>query len=235
MLVVHKGLQPKRRSIATRGGTAQRKGPDGSGGCESVPLDSRTTMELVLAALAGISIAAACGLRAFLPLLALAGGARIGLVHLSPSMGWLAGDAVIWTLTIATVIELLADKVPALDHALDAVSTFIRPVAAAFAAWAGIGGLHPALGMAAALIMGASALGVHALKAKTRIGSSALTMGAANPILSFIEDAVTVTISAVALLAPILGAILVATGLLVWWRAVTRRAAPPALPGESRP
>lgn len=193
----------------------------------SVQLDPRTTWELVLAAMAGISIAAACGLRAFLPLLALAGGARLGLVHLSPSMAWLSGDAVIWALTTATVLELLGDKIPALDHALDAVSTFIRPVAAAFAAYAGFGGGHPVIGLAAGLVMGAGALGVHALKAKTRIGSSALTLGTANPILSFIEDAVTLTISTIALLAPILGASLVALGLFLWWRAVGRPRATP--------
>ncbi len=188
----------------------------------SVPFDPRTSTELVLAAMAGISIAAACGLRAFLPLLALAGGARLGLVQLSPSMAWLSGDAVIWALTTATIVELLADKIPALDHALDLVSTVLRPVAAAFAAWAGIVGLHPVLGMSAALIMGAGALGVHALKAKTRLGSTALTLGTANPVLSFIEDAITVTISAVALLAPILGAILVSVGIFVCWRAFPR-------------
>lgn len=188
----------------------------------SVTLDPRTTMELVLAAMAGISIAAACGLRAFLPLLALAGGARIGLVQLSPTMAWLSGDAVILALTTATIIELLADKIPALDHVLDTVSTIIRPLAAAFAAWVGIAGLHPMLGMSAALVMGAGALGVHALKAKTRVGSSALTLGTANPVLSFIEDAITVTISAVALLAPILGAILVSLGIFLCWRIFSR-------------
>jgi len=199
----------------------------------SVQLDPRTTWELVLAAMAGISIAAACGLRAFLPLLALAGGARLGLVHLSPSMSWISGDAVIYALTIATILELLGDKIPALDHALDVLSTFIRPAAAAFAAWAGIGGLHPVLGMTAALVMGAGALGVHALKAKTRVGSSVLTLGAANPFLSFLEDAVTVTISAIALLAPILGAILVALGLYLWWRAVAKQRPPGAPSGGS--
>ncbi len=198
----------------------------------AVQFDPRTTWELVLAAMAGISIAAACGLRAFLPILALAGGARLGLVHLSPSMAWLSGDAVIWALTTATIIELMGDKIPAVDHALDMAATFIRPVAAAFAAWAGIAGGHPVLAMAAALIMGAGALGVHALKAKTRIGSSALTLGTANPILSFAEDAVAGTISLIGVLAPILGAILVATGLFWWWRVVSRPKHRPALSEE---
>ncbi len=177
----------------------------------------------VLAAMAGTAIAAACGLRAFLPLLALAGGARLGLVKLDPSTAWMAGDAAILALTTATVIELLADKVPALDHALDAVSTFIRPAAAALAAWAGFAGVHPLLGFTAATVLGAGAVGVHAAKSKLRLGSSALTLGTANPVISFIEDAITLTVSLVAILAPLAAMAMVALGVWLVARALGRR------------
>lgn len=185
--------------------------------------DAPVWLPYVLAAMAGTAIAAACGLRAFLPLLALAGGARLGLVRLDESTAWMAGDAAILALTTATVIELLADKVPALDHALDAVSTFIRPAAAALAAWAGFAGVHPLLGFTAATVLGAGAVGVHAAKAKLRLGSSALTLGTANPVLSFIEDAVTITISLVAVLVPLLGLAMVALGAWLVSRALDRR------------
>lgn len=182
-----------------------------------------TWMPFVLAAVAGTAIAAACGLRAFLPLLVLAGGARLGFVQLDESARWIAGDASILALTTATVLELLADKVPALDHALDAVSTFIRPAAAALAAWVGFAGLHPALGVVAGLILGAGALGVHATKSKVRLGSSAFTLGAANPILSFVEDAITLSLSLLAILAPLLALAMVALGVTLLVRAVRKR------------
>jgi hypothetical protein len=175
------------------------------------PLDLR---DLVLAATAGTAIAAACGLRAFLPLLALGLGVHFGFVHVAHGGEWIGRTPVIVTLVWATVLELAADKVPAIDHVLDLISTWIRPLAAATAAWCTFVGIHPALGVAAALLMGTGAMGVHITKAKVRLGSSMLTLGAANPLISFVEDALATGLSAMAILAPV--AALVGVGLLVW-------------------
>ena len=176
------------------------------------PLDAPTLANAAIAAAAGVAIAAACGLRAFLPLLALAAGARLGFIHLDPRAAWLASNASIVALAVATVVEIAADKVPLLDHALDVVATFVRPAAAALAAWASFAGIHPALAVAAALILGAGAFGVHVVKAKTRLGSTAFTMGLANPFLSFAEDAFAGGLSALAVLVPIAALVLVVLG-----------------------
>ncbi len=173
-----------------------------------------STLDLVLAGTAGVAIAAACGLRAFLPLLALALGVRFGLLHVDPAAAWIASTPAIVTLLWATVLELAADKVPALDHMLDLVATGLRPAAAAVAAWCTFAGVHPALGVAAALVLGAGAMGVHVAKAKVRLGSSMLTMGAANPFLSFVEDAIATGLAAMAVLAPL--AALVGVALVIW-------------------
>jgi hypothetical protein len=175
------------------------------------PLDLR---DLVFAAAAGTAIAAACGLRAFLPLLALAVGVRFGLVHVSDAGAWIGSTAAIVTLLWATLLELAADKVPALDHVLDLVATVLRPLAAGVAAWCTFVGVHPALAVAAAVILGTGAMGVHVAKAKVRLGSSMLTLGAANPLISFVEDALATGLSAMAVLAPV--AALVGVGLLLW-------------------
>jgi len=183
-------------------------------------LDPHTLSTVVTAALAGVAIAAACGLRAFLPLLALGLAARFGLVHVAAPAGWLTSDAALWALAVAAVLEALADKVPVVDHALDAVATFVRPAAAAVAGWATFGTVHPAVAFVAALVLGSGALGIHALKAKVRLGSTALTLGHANPLLSTGEDAAAAGLSAVAVFAPIAGAVLV-VALLAW--ALSRR------------
>jgi hypothetical protein len=177
--------------------------------------DGLLTRDLFFAAIAGIAIAAACGLRAFLPLLALSIGVRYHLVHVDPAAAWIASTPVLVTLVWATVIEIAADKVPAIDHLLDLIATGLRPAAAALAAWCTFEGLHPALAIAAALILGGSAMGLHVAKAKVRLGSSMLTMGSANPVLSFVEDAIAGGISALALLAPITA--VVAVGMVVWF------------------
>src|SRR5437867_13429588 len=89
-----------------------------------------------LALATGVGIAAACGLRAFLPLLVVGLAARLGVIELKPGLEWLTGDLVLVSLGVATTLEILADKVPALDHALDLVATFIRPLAAWLGAYA---------------------------------------------------------------------------------------------------
>lgn len=179
--------------------------------------EPQTVLDIVLAAAAGTAIAAACGLRAFLPLLILGIGVRTGFVQLAPAGQWIATTPVLITLAWATAIELAADKVPVLDHALDAVSTFIRPVAAVAAAWCTFSGLPPALTVAAALVLGGGAFGVHVAKAKLRLGSSMLTFGTFNGVVSLAEDAFTVGLAAMAVLAPIaafLAVVLFATLIL---------------------
>ncbi|HEY6196886.1 MAG TPA: DUF4126 domain-containing protein [Candidatus Eisenbacteria bacterium] len=176
--------------------------------------DALVVRDLVFAAAAGTAIAAACGLRAFLPLLALALGVRFGLLHVAPSGAWIGSTPAIVTLVWATVLELAADKIPALDHALDLVATVLRPLAAAVAAWCTFVGVHPAIAVAAAVLFGTGAMGVHVTKAKVRLGSSIVTLGAANPLISFVEDALATGLSAMAVLAPV--AALVGVGLLAW-------------------
>lgn len=170
--------------------------------------------DLVFAAAAGMAIAAACGLRAFLPLLALGLGVHFGFLHVAHGGEWIGTTPAIVTLVWATILELAADKVPAIDHALDLVATVLRPLAAATAAWCTFVGVHPAIAVAAAMLLGTGAMGVHVAKAKIRLGSSMLTLGAANPLLSFVEDALATGLSAMAVLAPV--AALVGVGMLLW-------------------
>jgi len=179
-----------------------------------MPADQLLVRDLVFAAAAGIAIAAACGLRAFLPLLALSLGVRFDLVRVDHAAEWIASTPALVTLVWATVLEIAADKIPAIDHLLDLIATGLRPAAAGLAAWCTFEALHPAIGIAAALVLGGGAMGLHVAKAKVRLGSSMLTLGNANPVLSFIEDAISAGLSALALLAPI--AAVVAAGMVVW-------------------
>jgi hypothetical protein len=185
-------------------------------------LDSPTLVTVVVALLGGVALASACGLRAFLPLTALSLAARAGLVHLTDKAAWIAGDGALWVLAVATLLEMAGDKVPILDHLLDVAGTVVRPAAAAVAGWALFGTVDPTLSAIAALILGSGALGIHLLKAKTRLGSTALTMGHANPLLSIGEDVSAALLSAAAFLAPLLGALLLA-GLVTWAIAGRRR------------
>src|SRR6185436_12644464 len=123
------------RSRFTAGPRGTPRDPAGSDE-ERMPVAGLSPLDVSLAAAAGVAIAAACGLRAFLPLLALSLGVHFELIHVHPGAAWIGSLPAILTLVWATVLELAADKVPALDHALDVVALGLRPAAAALAAWA---------------------------------------------------------------------------------------------------
>src|SRR6185503_10084137 len=143
---------------------------------------------LLLAILSGVAIAAACGLRAFLPLFALGLAGRAHWITLQSGASWLSSDHALWALGVATVLELAGDKIPVVDHALDVVGTVLRPAAAWLGAYALLGSWPTPWPQIAALVLGTSALVVHGLKAKLRVASSVATLGHANPLVSFVED-----------------------------------------------
>lgn len=95
----------------------------------------------VLPVLLGLGLAAATGLKTFLPLLMLALAARFDWfgVSLNDKVGWLDSTGALVGLAVATVAEFVADKVPLVDHALSAIGTVARPAAGALAAYAVLG------------------------------------------------------------------------------------------------
>lgn len=182
--------------------------------------------------LLGVGLAAASGLRAFLPLLLAALSARFGWfgVELEGQLAWLSSDAALWALGVAAALETLGDKVPVVDHALDGLSTVVRPAAGAFALFAVSGQVDPVVAGALAVMVGApTALAVHGAKAGTRAVSTAATGGLGNPVLSFLEDALTAVAVALMLLAPVLVPVLLllaAYGVYRGLRALGRRRQP---------
>ena len=160
----------------------------------------------VLPALLGLGLASATGLRTFLPLLMLALAARFEMfgVRLIDQMDWLVSWPAIAALTTATVAEFAGDKVPAIDHALNAVGYVTRPVAGAVAAGSVFWGVDPAAAAIAGLIVGApAALAFNAAQTGVRVGSTATTGGLGNPVASLIEDVLAFLTVLVAFLAPV--------------------------------
>ena len=161
----------------------------------------------VLPALLGLGLASATGLRTFLPLLMLALAARFEMfgIRLIDQMDWLISWLAIAALTTATVAEFAGDKVPAIDHALNAVGYVTRPVAGAVAAGSVFWGVDPAAAAIAGLIVGApAALAFNAAQTGVRVGSTATTGGLGNPVVSLIEDVLAFLTVIVAFLAPVI-------------------------------
>jgi hypothetical protein len=184
-----------------------------------------STLQYVLPVLLGLGLSASTGLNTFLPLLLLGAAARFQVagITLGDKFEWLTSDAALIALIVACVIELVADKIPAVDHLLDSAGTFVRPLAGALASASVLTGVDPVVAAVVGIIVGApTSLGMHTLKAGTRIASSATTFGCANPLLSIVEDILSFSLSVVAIFAPIF--VPIALALLVWalWRVMVK-------------
>ena len=122
---------------------------------------------------------------------------------------------VIGTLAVLLVVETVADKIPAVDSVNDIVQGFFRPAAGAvlFAAGSGaVGEIHPVLAMVAGLLVAGS---VHAVKATARPVVTASTGGAGNWLVSILEDIWSFFTALLAIIIPVLGIILIMTGLII--------------------
>ena len=147
-------------------------------------------MDLALQIAAGIGLASCAGLRAFLPLFVVGASARAGWLRLGEAFGWLGSTSALVVLGTAVVAEILADKVPVVDHFLDGVGLFVKPVAGTLVMASALSETSPLTATVLGLILGApAATGVHLVKAKLRLLSTASTLGFANPAQSVVEDA----------------------------------------------
>lgn len=175
----------------------------------------------ILPAFLGLGLAASAGLKTFVPLLVMSVAARFDLfgLELSGPFVWLGSTGALVALSLATAAELIADKIPFVDHGLSLVGTVARPAAGALAAAAAFSSRDPAVAALAGLIVGAPvALAVHSAQATTRVASTATTGGLANPFVSFVEDVAAFGGAILALAAPLLAPIALIIAALVVWR-----------------
>lgn len=152
---------------------------------------------------AGIGLAACAGLRAFLPLFLVSAAARLGFVDPAAPFQWLGTWPALITLGVAVVVEVLSDKIPLVDHALDVIQAVVKPAAGAVLAMAAFGDVAPEHKLLLGLVAGGGTAGVvHAIKAKVRLASSFATAGLGNPFLSFAEDFLSTIGTLMALVVP---------------------------------
>jgi hypothetical protein len=190
--------------------------------------------EVVPAVALAVGLAACAGLRAWLPLLLTGGLVRAGAIEVGPSFSFIASDRALILFGLASAIEIVADKVPAIDHALDAIGTVVRPVAATVLAASVFGSFaDPLTAVALGAAVGApTALVPHAGKSVLRAASSALTAGVANPVISVLEDLFAVALFLVAVIVPILAAVGVLVVAFLVLRRLGRRAPSAAVPAS---
>lgn len=175
----------------------------------------------VLELLTGMGLATAAGLNAALPLLVLGALARwTELVSLPDAWAWLADPWAMVILAVLLVVDVVADKVPGLDHLNDVVQSVVRPTAGGLAFGAGSAAQtvtvndpsfftsHAWVPVAIGVVM---ALTVHTGKALTRPVVNASTAGLGAPVVSAFEDVVSLALSFAAVLVPLLVVALIGT------------------------
>jgi uncharacterized membrane protein len=177
--------------------------------------------------LTAFGLAGASGLNAYIPLLMVALAAHYPLndplLKLAEPYNLIGSWWAIIILSVLLVIEMLVDKIPAVDTLNDGIQTFIRPAAGAllFAANANlITDVHPAISLIAGLLV---AGGVHTVKTTVRPVVTASTAGTGNWAVSLMEDIAAFVMTLLAIFIPILGAILLAIGIFFIMRFLHRR------------
>lgn len=183
----------------------------------------------------GVALASCAGLRAFVPLLVVGAGARLGYVPLGDSFEWLASTPALVVFGAAVVAELAGDKFPVVDHLLDAVQLGVKPLAGGFLMLSAVSEWSPLYLAVVWLLLGGGLAGlVHGTKAKLRLLSTATTGGVANPAISAAEDVTVVGMSVGSVFFPfvVAGCVLGAIAVTVGW--ISRRKRSPVAVSAGR-
>ncbi|MEV0724042.1 DUF4126 domain-containing protein [Micromonospora purpureochromogenes] len=165
--------------------------------------------------LTGTGLAASAGLNAYIPLIVMGLLARYtDLIELPSGWQWLGNGWVVLILAVLLAVEVVADKVPVVDHVNDLVQTVVRPTAGGLAFGAGASSetvtvsdpgsffsSHQWVPVVTGVVI---ALGVHLLKSAARPVVNATTAGFGAPVVSTAEDATSVVMSLVAIVLPVL-------------------------------
>jgi hypothetical protein len=154
--------------------------------------------------LTGLGLALPAGLNAYIPLLAVALADRYtGLIQLEHPYDTLSKPVVMLVIAILLAIEVVADKIPIVDHVNDLIQSAIRPASGAvllMAATDATKSINPIVAMLAGLIVAGS---VHTAKTSFRPLVTATTGGLGNPVVSAVEDGTAIGLTVIALVAPI--------------------------------
>ena len=178
-------------------------------------ISGMSEFDLALSVALGIGLAAATGLRLFVPMLVASAAAYTGHLPLSENFAWLATLPALILLGVAAAVEILAYYIPGVDNLLDTLATPLAFVAGTIVAAAVMTDLPPMVKWAAAVIAGGGIAGLtQSVTTVVRAKSTVLTGTLGNPAIATAEFGGSLLVSLLALAAPLLT--LLAVVLLLW-------------------
>jgi uncharacterized membrane protein len=178
-------------------------------------------MDPLLGIMSAFGLSASAGLNAYIPLLVVGVIAHYtDWIKLTPPYDLLANPWILILIGVLLIIEMVADKVPAVNHINDIIQTAVRPAAGAIvfaASTHAVTGISPVLALACGLLVSGS---IHTVKsAAIRPAVTVTTGGTANVPVSIAEDVVSTVLSILSVVIPILvGVFLVLlVSFIIWW------------------
>ncbi len=178
-------------------------------------------MDALLGIMSAFGLSASAGLNAYIPLLVVGVmGHFTDWIKLTPPYDLLANPWILIIISVLLIIEIVADKVPAVNHINDIIQTFVRPVAGALVFAASthvVTGISPVLALICGLLVAGS---IHTVKsAAIRPAVTVTTGGTANVPVSIAEDVISTILSILSIVIPILvGVFLVLfISFIIWW------------------
>ncbi|MEX0653551.1 MAG: DUF4126 domain-containing protein [Phycisphaeraceae bacterium] len=180
--------------------------------------------EMVMGLAVGLGLAAACGFRVFVPLLAMSVGVRAEYLDVASNMEWVGSTPALLAFGCATGLEIAGYYVPWVDNALDAVATPAAVVAGTLATSSMITGMDPLLQWSVGLVAGGGVAGtVQLATVATRATSSLTTAGLGNPVVSTAEAGASTGLAILAIAVPIVALLLVVLMFTGLFRLLFRR------------
>jgi hypothetical protein len=157
----------------------------------------------------------ASGLNLYLTVAAAGIFQRLGVIQLPESLQVLSHPLVLGVAITLFVVEFIADKIPYVDSAWDALHTFIRPPAAAVLSYSAFGNVPEEWKLGAALLAGSVALTSHGAKATTRAAANTSPEPVSNWALSILEDGIAVFLVWIAAEHPLITAVIVVVLVII--------------------
>ena len=190
-------------------------------------MDTAQLAQIAMALAAGIGLSASCGFRVFVPPLIMSLASMAGFMELGENFAWMGTWQAALAFGVASVVEIAAYYIPALDNLLDTISTPLSAIAGAVITAAMLGGdMSPALRwILAAIAGGGSALVTSTTTSTIRAVSTTTTGGLANGLFSTLEAGTSTVLSVVAIALPIVGLVLTIVLFFLIRKAIRSRSA----------
>src|SRR4051812_19060204 len=181
-------------------------------------------MDTVLSICVGIGFSAASGFRVFVPLLIMSIASLSGHMTLASNFQWIGTYPALTAFSVATALEIAGYYIPWVDHLLDTIATPAAIVAGTIVTSSKLTGMDPFMQWTLGVMVGGGVAGlVQGGTILTRAASTSTTGGLGNPLVATAELALSIFTTILALVVPVLAALLVlAIGFVIGRKAWKR-------------